>query len=922
MADFKQNRKDAEAYYETQLKIAEVIKEQTDTWSSYTNAQKQGVKNAKEMKQIQGELAKLTNATTAEEKAKKAELEKQLQYLQEYNKQLLSTKTLAQAVGKNLASWGMDKLNALGGNLLDQYDKMDRATRQAAINQGMSVTRMQQFRNTAYDANIVLAQMGFENEATAEMMVAMNEETGRQIMLSKQAAIQMGEISKRTGISHQEIAGMVGQMESFGMSTESSAKMIEGIEDMSNKMGVNTQKVLKKVQGSLKLVNKLSFKGGVKGMAKMAAYSEKYKLEMEEVAGFAEQVFRPEGAIDAAANLQVLGGSLAKLGDPFQLMYQARNAPEELAKSITKAAAETAVFNEETGEFEVSAYELDRLKEAGAATGMSLESLVKTAKQTAKMNMFDEALKVDPKSEGGQFLSTIAQMGSQGAFIEVDGNKTYLADLSATEQEALANKLKAEEAAEAKRQEEIQSTQEALMNQQASINATLLKGMKAFDDTIRGPLLEFAKMIRDAFIKNPWLAKLVVALAGFAMVGKLLGPILAPVAWFLKGMWLSKGFDAGQKKGGFLKRIKNLFSKKGGAGAMGGQSSVAGPLRKDGKPDMRYKANRGAAGATQGAQGAQGAGATGKAAGSQAGNMLKGAAAILILSAALFVFAKSLQEFDKLQNGWATLGLAAASLGVLALGLLAISKIPVQGVIQGALAIAILGVALIPFAFAMGLLGEVGATQMIGAAIALGLFAIAAALMGAALIPILLGSVAILALSVAVAVFGLAMGVAAPGFEAFIGAFEKLPGLIAPMLLLGPALLGMAAGLAILTISLIGFGLSWLLGGWAFDDMAQSIAALGNVDLTGLGTSVQAINSVNMNKLEALRDLALSLSLFSLFGRGIDIDIEMDVGGTIDIRGEAGGSKSTEWVEDPIFVSKLKDIVWEAMEKGRGGGKP
>ena len=68
--------------------------------------------------------------------------------------------------------------------------------------------------------------------------------------------------------------------------------------------------------------------------------------------------------------------------------------------------------------------------------------------------------------------------------------------------------------------------------------------------------------------------------------------------------------------------------------------------------------------------------------------------------------------------------------------------------------------------------------------------------------------------------------------------------------------------------------------------------------------------------------MALSLSLFSLFGRGIDIDIEMDVGGTIDIRGEAGGSKSTEWVEDPIFVSKLKDIVWEAMEKGRGGGKP
>ena len=40
MADFRQNKKDAEEYYETQQKIAEVIKEQTSTWNSYTNAQK------------------------------------------------------------------------------------------------------------------------------------------------------------------------------------------------------------------------------------------------------------------------------------------------------------------------------------------------------------------------------------------------------------------------------------------------------------------------------------------------------------------------------------------------------------------------------------------------------------------------------------------------------------------------------------------------------------------------------------------------------------------------------------------------------------------------------------------------------------------------------------------------------------------
>jgi hypothetical protein len=161
----------------------------------------------------------------------------------------------------------------------------------------------------------------------------------------------MGNLAKRTGMAETEIAGLVGQMEAFGMGTQGSAEMIKGIADMSDKMGVNTAKVVKKVQQNLGLLNKLSFKGGVKGMAQMAAYSEKYKLSMEAVAGFAEKVFRPEGAIDAAANLQVLGGSLAQMGDPFQLMYQARNAPEEFAKNITKAAAASAEFDKKTGEF-------------------------------------------------------------------------------------------------------------------------------------------------------------------------------------------------------------------------------------------------------------------------------------------------------------------------------------------------------------------------------------------------------------------------------------------------------------------------------------------------------------------------------------------------------------------------------------------
>jgi hypothetical protein len=168
----------------------------------------------------------------------------------------------------------------------------------------------------------------------------------------------------------------------------------------------------------------------------------------------------------------------------------------------------------------------------------------------------------------------------------------------------------------------------------------------------------------------------------------------------------------------------------------------------------------------------------GQDAGSQATNMIKGAAAILILSSALFVFAKALQEFDKLQNGWETLALAATSLLILSGALWLVGKIVGNVATQlllGSVAILALGVALIPFGYAMQLLANVGVGTMLGAALALGAFALAAGIMGAALVPILLGSVAIVALSGAIYVFGMALNSIAPGMETFIAAFGQLP---------------------------------------------------------------------------------------------------------------------------------------------------
>lgn len=929
MADFKQNNKDAKEYYETQQKIAEVIKRQTADWKTFGDAQKAVAKNAKLIKEQSKEIAKLEKEGSAAAIAKAEALKKERKYLVDLNKEMLKTSTLAKGIGKSIGGWGLEKVLGAGTDIISMFNNMDKATRRTSMSIGLSINRMNTFKTIAAESAHDLVGIGLETAAAGEMMGALSEETGRQTMMTKDGVVAMGTLSQRIGISHQEMAGLAGQMENFGLGAEDSVELVSGIADTADKMGVNTQKVIKKVQQNLKLINKLSFKGGVKGMAEMAAYSEKYKISMEEVAGFAEKVFRPEGAIDAAANLQVLGGGLAKLGDPFQLMYQARNSPKELAKSIVEATNAVAVFNDKTGEFEVSGYQLDRMREASDATGLSMDMLVGVAKQAARVDMFEGMIGKGVGKDEKEFLSTIATMRNGKAMvIDMKGNYKELSEISNDEAKRLMEKKKSDkEAAEAAMT--TMDRLEAIWNQAL---ASLLPHMDAFEQVVRGPLLGFATMLKDIFMwftKNPMIAKLVL---GLITIGPVLGKILSPIAWYLKGRMLSKGFDHGQKKSGW---IKSLTAKMKGWFGMG-KGAAQQKMYKGGQfmPGGGRAPKGGAMGAMGGAgKGAAGTKAMGQSAGGQSKNFLKGAVALLAISAALFIFAKALQEFEKLQNGWATLLLAAGSLIVLGAALAFIrpvlEKFGAGGTWVGIAAMVALAASVTALGFATTLFaqgGVAGTALMIVSLLAL---AFAVTMFGGLSLSGVgwAGVALILALGAAMIMMGYSVKLMAEGIAIIVNSFTSMFEVVSmdnigSLLLLGPAFIGIGLGLFVLTGALIGFGLAWLLGGWAFEDMAESITAMGDVDLSGLGTAVQAINDVDMNKLEAIRDLAASLSMVSMFsGGGFKIDMgDLEVKGKIELKGK-GGSDSTDWVEDPIFVSKLKDIVWEAMDADRNGGK-
>lgn len=163
-------------------------------------------------------------------------------------------------------------------------------------------------------------------------------------------------------------------------------------------------------------------------------------------------------------------------------------------------------------------------------------------------------------------------------------------------------------------------------------------------------------------------------------------------------------------------------------------------------------------------------------------SLLKGAAAMAVASVGIFIFAKAIQELEKIKD-WTSvaigLGAFAVSMGVLA----AVGQVAGPGLTA-------LGTALNSF----------GAAMMTG-----------------------LGAVGLAALTVAAIGLGFALNLAAPGIEAFgtvvtavfagiatlipvvVDGFVTLISAIAtgigPMLLLGPALFGIAAGLSAVSLA-------------------------------------------------------------------------------------------------------------------------
>ena len=611
-------------------KINQLLKEQAELQQEinsgldgYLNALKK-VKAIDETIKVNDEKIALirneiTNSTGKEKKIAEAKLkilEKENDYLikrglmikeqlKDANKMKMTFAAIAASTLKgfnklpNLIEGSFGRLKSFG------LFEMDKAIRMSATEMGKFGKNTNALRTSIKETAATTNNWGMGVKELSKLQSSFSEELGRTAMMGNEGLEAVSALAAATSLGVEGAGKLTAEMDNQGLSAKRTADFMEQTMNDSAKMGINTSKVVKNIQNNMKMLNKYNFKGGVKGLAKMAQTTSKLGVDMNFVAGMADKLFDIEGAVDMSAQLQVMGGEWAELADPFKLMYMARNDMEGLTEAIGQAAASSAHFNKETGEFEISSLEMHRLRKIAEQTGVSYEELATAGKNAAKFSRIRTQLSfsVGGGEEGKkmqEFLENTAQLDESGkAFIiDMKGDKKYLNALGNSGKKLIEAEMK-NEATLKERAEAAQSFDEKITNLINMVKTYMLPIVEGIDEVLRpvindlfkegstfrkdlkelgGELGEFAK---GAAGIAKWIGHLALELGPKGILytflaGKFLSFVADKVVWFTNGLTLAKGFAAGSgggmtgnAMGGMLNLSKGGLLKAGGLGLAG-----------------------------------------------------------------------------------------------------------------------------------------------------------------------------------------------------------------------------------------------------------------------------------------------------------------------------------------------------------------
>lgn len=413
-------------------------------------------------------------------------LKKEEDALKKLNKRTKKRLILQKALLATIDTIG-NTLIKQGGTMRKFFMDSDAAMKGVSLELGLSGERSAILRDNFMDSTGFAARMGVDMAGLAQMTSTYADETGRARLLSEENLKSITLMAKGTNLGIQGAAQLAGQYELIGSNATDTAQEIQRIVDTTERMGVNTSKVLKAVSKNFKALQKYTFRNGSEGVADMAIYAEKFKINMDQVLTSMEKGRSLDSVIEMSAQLQVLGGQFAKLADPMSMLFESRNDPEAYTKRINEMTKGMVTMNKTAKGFELqiaSPMAQDQLAAAAKALGMTTEELTTQALkmreiQQTRSQMFGKGFTGKEK----EMIEGLAEFDKKSGrmFVKIGGVATDVARLGTNDLKALNTQKETLEA----RAEASQTFDDALKNTIMELKSSLLPMLEGINAILK-----------------------------------------------------------------------------------------------------------------------------------------------------------------------------------------------------------------------------------------------------------------------------------------------------------------------------------------------------------------------------------------------------------------------------------------------------
>ena len=290
---------------------------------------------------------------------------------------------------------------------------------------GLSKERIDEFKTVIADAGPELTKLGISEDQMASKLTEVMDGLGTAASVGKEAIVELTAASELT---NQPIETLASSFRSVGVSIYDVGEQMKTVTEVARGAGVSVSKVAGEVTQNLGKLNIYNFDNGVKGIAKMAATSERLGITMNQVFEQAEKLMDPDKAIDMSAALQRLGVTSSGLLDPLRAMDMAENDPEALQKEMVNLGKEFTRFNERTGQMEILPGAKRRMREVADAVGMTAEEFASMALKAGDFDMKLKQIKMPSLAEGDEetkeLIASMAQLKDGVATIQIRDKET------------------------------------------------------------------------------------------------------------------------------------------------------------------------------------------------------------------------------------------------------------------------------------------------------------------------------------------------------------------------------------------------------------------------------------------------------------------------------------------------------------------